>query len=106
MQLEGEVMKAVQKVGVTVDKEELLKALKYDREQYEKGYRDGLSAGKWTPVSERLPALGERVLCSLNLDNPTIIHPVAISTRNTDKYWYDGTIVAWQPMPDPYGEKV
>lgn len=57
---------------------------------------------EWIPVSEDMPRLGERVLCSLNLDNPTIIHPVVISTRNTDKYWYDGTIVAWQPLPEPY----
>lgn len=43
VQQEGEVFKAVQHVGVTVDKDELLKALAYDREQYEKGYRDAQS---------------------------------------------------------------
>lgn len=42
MQLEGEVYKAIQKVGVDVDKEELLKALQYDREQYKKGYNDAI----------------------------------------------------------------
>ena len=41
MQLEGEVYKAVQRVGVTVDKEELLKALQHDRGQYKRGYEDG-----------------------------------------------------------------
>lgn len=41
MQVEGEIYKAVQKVGVNVDKEELLKALQYDRGQYEQGYKDG-----------------------------------------------------------------
>lgn len=40
MQLEGEILRAVQNVGVYVDKEELLKALAYDRNQYEKGYAD------------------------------------------------------------------
>lgn len=40
-QQENEVYMAVQKCGVDVDKEELKKALKYDREQYEKGYEDG-----------------------------------------------------------------
>lgn len=43
MQIEGEVFKAIQNVGVCVDKEELLKALTYDREQYSKGYADGYS---------------------------------------------------------------
>lgn len=41
MQVEGDIYKAVQKVGVNVDKEELLKALQYDRGQYEQGYKDG-----------------------------------------------------------------
>lgn len=41
-QLEGEVLKAVQRVGVDVDKEELMRALKYDREQYQKGYMDAV----------------------------------------------------------------
>ena len=36
----NEIVKAVQKVGVNVNKAELLKALAYDREQYEKGYAD------------------------------------------------------------------
>lgn len=40
MSLEGEIYKAVQNVGVNVDKDELLKALQYDREQYKKGYND------------------------------------------------------------------
>lgn len=39
------VYQAVCKKGVEVDKEELLKALKYDRGQYEKGYREGYEAG-------------------------------------------------------------
>ena len=39
--IESECMKAVQRCGFDVDKEELAKALKYDREQYEKGYMDG-----------------------------------------------------------------
>ena len=36
-----EIIKAVQGVGVNVNKAELLRALAYDREQYEKGYADG-----------------------------------------------------------------
>lgn len=39
-QIEGEIYKAVMKVGVNVDKDELLKALQYDRDQYQKGYAD------------------------------------------------------------------
>lgn len=43
--IENEVYQRVLKVGVNVDKEELIKALKYDREQYNKGYADGIKEG-------------------------------------------------------------
>lgn len=32
-----------QQLGIDVDKEELIKALNYDRDQYRKGYMDGLN---------------------------------------------------------------
>lgn len=41
-QQEEQTCAAVQKVGINVDKQELLKALAYDRGQYEKGYADGM----------------------------------------------------------------
>lgn len=40
---ENAVFKAVRKVGINVDKEELLKALIYDRGQYDKGYEDAMN---------------------------------------------------------------
>ena len=43
-QLENDIMNMVQKYGITVDKDELLKALRYDRDQYDKGYVDGKRA--------------------------------------------------------------
>lgn len=48
--IDDEVLRVTQKIGVNVDKDELIKALKYDRGQYEKGYADGKAArkkGKW-----------------------------------------------------------
>ena len=41
-QQENEVYMTVQKCGVDIDKEELIRALQYDREQYEKGYEDAV----------------------------------------------------------------
>lgn len=38
--IEEEIYKAVMRVGVNVDKDELLKALAHDRNQYQKGYED------------------------------------------------------------------
>lgn len=40
------MMQVRQQVGYAVDKEELLKALQYDREQYRKGYSDALETIK------------------------------------------------------------
>ena len=40
-QTESLVFQEIQRVGVYVDKEELTKALQYDRDQYEKGYKEG-----------------------------------------------------------------
>ena len=42
-QMEGDIFRAVQSYAVDVDKGELLRALKYDRDQYDKGYADGRS---------------------------------------------------------------
>lgn len=55
-QQEEQVMLAVQNVHIDVNKEELIKALEYDRDQYRKGYADGehdalekyKPTGKWT----------------------------------------------------------
>lgn len=39
--LEDNILKVTQSVGIDVNKEELIKALSYDRDQYEKGYENG-----------------------------------------------------------------
>ena len=38
---DGAIFKAIMKYDIHVDKDELIKALNYDRNQYEKGYKDG-----------------------------------------------------------------
>lgn len=51
---ERQILKAVHDVGVEVDRDELIKALEYDRDQYEKGFEDGKNS-VWVDVKERLP---------------------------------------------------
>ena len=46
IELENQVMKAIGGVGIRVNKEELLKALNYDRKQYDKGYQDAMNEVK------------------------------------------------------------
>lgn len=47
---EDNIMLEVQQaVGYAVDKDELIKALLYDRNQYEKGFNDARPKAKWIP---------------------------------------------------------
>ena len=53
--MEKDIFYAIQKVDIKVDRDELLKALAYDRGQYEKGYEDAKAErkkGKWLPYLE------------------------------------------------------
>lgn len=42
---DNQIYQAVLNAGVNVDKDELIKALQYDRQQYEKGYKYGFEDG-------------------------------------------------------------
>ncbi len=43
--MEADTMSVIQRYGIDVDKEELIKALNYDREQYDIGFREGYNKG-------------------------------------------------------------
>lgn len=102
------VVSAVQSYGIDVNKEELLKALRYDRQQYEKGYADAKEEylPRWTPCSKRLPDDGEEVFVYLYNASPYIAWV-------KDGHWYteefevdkENEPKAWMPLPRPYGEK-
>ena len=40
MDIESTILKAIEKVGVNIDKDELIMTIHYDRNQYQKGYND------------------------------------------------------------------
>lgn len=44
-QFEKDVLKVIASYNITVDADELVKALQYDRSQYEKGYKAGYEKG-------------------------------------------------------------
>ena len=50
-----------QKIGYEVDKDELLKALAYDRGQYDKGYDDGFNDGRKAVIAEIIEQYGDEV---------------------------------------------
>lgn len=43
MKMENDIYRAVLSYDINVDKDELVKALQYDRDQYDEGYADGRS---------------------------------------------------------------
>ena len=61
LKMENDVYTAVQNVGIYVDKEELIKALSYDRGQWEKGYANGYSEGYEQGRKEALESIKEYV---------------------------------------------
>lgn len=95
---ENGVLKAVQNVGFHVDKEELEKALAYDRGQYDKGYADGLNADRWIPCSERLPKEKGTYLVTVKNFGVTF----GRFTGQKDNLHFDSNVIAWQPLPAPY----
>lgn len=105
---EEHLMMAVnQSVGYAVDKTELLKALQYDRRQYEKGYTDAMVeyGNKWIPVSEKLPAEETDVLICNSKGNIEVSRGSVFDDGTWEWYtsgWHFGEVLAWMPLPKPY----
>ena len=79
--LEGDILKAVMSTDIQVDREELTRALRYDRDQYDRGFADGYMTAKQALV-----------LCKdckhYKLKKDINNQPKMFCT-NTDALWYD-----------------
>lgn len=115
---ERQILKAVHEVGVDVDREELIKALKYDRHQYKKGFEDGKKS-VWVDVNERLPEKNGSYLVMISEFGLTRFPMVADFANNIRIWTLDEgenrpgfhigdneikTVVAWMEIP-PYREE-
>lgn len=106
------IFRAVMNVGIEVDKEELIKALEYDRDQYEKGYADGRKdAQQWVPCSERQPEKDGRywAWCEIFIVPDHVDDPCSYYGSREASYlgghWYGdsiGEVVAWMELPEAW----
>ena len=110
-------------LGYHIDKEELVKALNYDRDQYAKGYKAGLNADRWIPIKTRplteeeqkrhpydsfiydcpLPNDGQEVLitdCYGNVE--TDVFCIDCDGCYFETNYDDDEVIAWQPLPSPF----
>ena len=99
------IYEAVLECGINVSKEELVKALNYDRDQYVKGYEDGKAdAMQWIPCSERLPEeKGDYLVTSKG--SIWVANWFNYTWWGIEKHcrWTD--VEAWMPLPEPYKEE-
>lgn len=103
------IVSVVQQMGVDIDKEELFKALRYDRKQYDIGYRDGLFAGTlstWNNMIEKVPKHGEKVLVG-PIDEDREVYLGVCDVQNglfhlqfTERTLSFAQVLEWASIPD------
>lgn len=99
-------LKVSETIGVDVNREELIKALNYDRQQYEKGYADAKAEyePKWVKVEDRLPEDGEEVIILLKHFYLTQLLLASFDETKARFYRCDrcygiDEVIAWMPIP-------
>lgn len=111
------IYKAVLSQNIVVNRDELIKALQYDRDQYNKGYHDATLKlnREWISVKDRLPEHHVPVLVILSDDR--LCEDVYVAQRSRDGYWsfrsdYDAfgmwkdeNFKWWMPLPEPPKEE-
>lgn len=123
-QIEKDILMAVRGCHIDVDRDELIKALNYDRHQYDKGYADGKAdAERWIQCTERMPEerewlgtkrfgttksdevyvtfenpKGERFCRHLSFQNGKLS---AFDQSTIDAFFKGSRPVAWKPLPEP-----
>lgn len=103
------IYECIANYGIDVNKEELEKALRYDRDQYVKGYEDGKAeAMQWIPCSERLPEKSGKYLGQRPYGE---IIDIGFSKKHQKWNAHDSSppeyaleIIAWMPLPPAYKE--
>lgn len=101
-QQEEQIYQAVIHFVPNVNREELLRALKYDRGQYDKGYADGVAEAtpKWIPVTERLPEK-DGIYLTFNKKKEYEFRFFQTEKRMWPAVWDEDGVTHWMPLPEP-----
>lgn len=97
------VAEITRKIGVDVDKDELIRTLNYDRHQYEKGYADGRMSGKYEVESKLVHLssshfIGSEYLNRLEAQNADSDYKEFIKKKlcnDIGQYLYDNNLVSF-----------
>lgn len=86
-QQDAYIVQSVRRMGVDIDKEELLRALQYDRGQYEKGYADGKADAMASIVrcKDCVHWYGTEGVC-LKIYSDGAVSPYAWQDRNAEDF--------------------
>lgn len=94
------------KCDIDFDKNELIRALNYDRNEYYKGFSAGYLSERWIDVNITLPEKNNPVLIFCGLDE--CIYKAYYNKKNecwisveTNRYFNFSTITHWQSLPNP-----
>ena len=104
-EIENELMvKVSQEVGWIIDKYELTKALLYDRDQFDKGFKEG-SKARWLDCRELLPSDDRNVLIYTTFGSAEVARIDRLDANNylwlTDEGSYSSYQVKyWMPIPE------
>lgn len=104
-EIENEFMvKVSQTVGWIIDKDELTKALLYDRDQFSKGFKEG-SRARWLDCHELLPSDDRDVLIHTIFDTFEVARIDRFDANNylwlTDEGSFSSHQVKyWMPIPE------
>lgn len=97
------------------------------KDDYSRGWDDAIEevldildnqpkVGEWIPVSERLPEHATKVCLSLESSDPVLVAVIDENGNTTTSVDFliedtracalnDNSIIAWQPLPEPYKEE-
>ncbi len=116
-QQEEQIYQAVLHFVPNVNREELIRALKYDRGQYDKGYAEGVADAtpKWIPATEQMPEERKSAVPALgSYSRPVLVvwerkctgdrfvrEGYTREGKFVNKTYNDDIVpVAWMPMPE------